>query len=61
MESSVVRCPLMAQLGPSAWFREMVASGAKADMLPGADAVIAAVKKQVSVSGTACPSWGQSQ
>jgi hypothetical protein len=27
----------------------MVASGGKADMLPGADAVIAAVEKQVSV------------
>jgi hypothetical protein len=37
----------LALPGPSAWFREMVASGGKA--LPGADAVIAAVEKQVSV------------
>jgi hypothetical protein len=48
----------VAQLGPSAWFREMVAIGGKADMVPTADAVIASVEKQVSVRGTACPSWG---
>jgi hypothetical protein len=48
----------VAQLGPSAWFREMVAIGGKADMVPTADAVIASVEKQVSVRGDRLPLLG---